>query len=90
MNIGVTEILFMIVAAVATYFGFTTGRKVERPKAMKEGHDKALESFKTQSTEQVLERVTVAVEARTAIERMPDDELREQAHKDPNNRLRGM
>lgn len=90
MTFGVSQILFMIVAAICAYMGFTTGRKVERPKAMKEGRDQALNEFKQQTTEQVLERVTHAVEARTTIERMPDDELREQARTDPNNRLRGM
>jgi hypothetical protein len=90
MSFGVTEIVFAIVAIVAAYLGFTTGRKVERPKAMKEGAEKATNEILQQTTEQTLERVTEAAEARNAVERTPDDELREQASQDPNNRLRGM
>jgi len=90
MNIGIEQIIFMIVAAVAAYLGFTTGRKVERPKAMKEGAEKATREIQTQATEQSLERVTQAVEARSSVERTPDHELSEQARSDPNNRLSGV
>lgn len=90
MTFGVTEIVFAVVAIIAAYLGFSTGRKVERPKAMKEGAEKATNEILQQTTEQTLERVVEATEARNAVERSSDDELRQQASEDPFNRLRRM
>lgn len=90
MTFGITQIVFALVAFIAAYLGFTTGRKVERPKAMKDGAEKATREILQQTTEQTLERVTEAADARNTVERTPDDELREQARKDPNNRLGGV
>jgi len=90
MTFGITQIVFALVAVIAAYLGFTTGRKVERPKALKEGAEKATNEILQQTTEQTLERVTEAADARNTVERTSDDQLREQARQDPNNRLGGV
>lgn len=85
MTFGVTEILFAIVAVIAAYLGFSTGRKVERPKAMQEGKEQAVREIQSQTTEQSLERVSAANEAGAAVERLDANGVREQASNDPNN-----
>lgn len=88
MNFGLTEILFAIVAVIAAYLGFTTGRKVERPKAIQEGKDQATQEIKTQAMEQTFERVTAANEAAAAVESRTPERVRVEASQDPNNRGR--
>ena len=85
MTFGIEQILFAIVAIVAAYLGFTTGRKVERPKAIQEGKEQATREIQTQSMEQSLERITAVNEAGTAVERRSPDVVRDEAGRDPNN-----
>lgn len=90
MTFGIEQILFAVVAIIAAYLGFATGRKVERPKAIQEGKEQATREIQTQAMEQSLERTVQAVEARNSVERMSDDQLSDYARKDSNNRLKGV
>ncbi len=79
-----------VVAALFAFFARENGKKVGERKGVEIGKKQAVTEMKAQSTEQTLERVIDATEARIAVERTPDRELSEQARHDPNNRLSGM
>lgn len=90
MTLSLMQIILLLVAAVSAFLGLTTGKKLGKREGEKIGREKAVTEIKHQSTEQVLERVQAATEARNDVQRTPDRELSEQASRDPNNRLSGM
>lgn len=79
-----------LVAAIIAFFARENGKKVGERKGVEIGKSQATSDMKAQSTEQTLERVIDATEARSAVERTPDRELSDQARRDQNNRLSGV
>lgn len=91
MDINAIAIVIGVIgAAIFAFFAREDGKKVGERKGVEIGKGQAVNEMKAQSTEQTLERVIDATEARIAVERTPDRELSDQARRDPNNRLGGV
>jgi hypothetical protein len=90
MGLDIGQIVILVIGGLAAILAAIGWGKLKKSEGVKEGKSQAVTEVKAQTTEQTLERVLDATEARNAVERTPDVQLSDQARHDPNNRLGGV